>query len=408
MTEVIGNQSELVFDLVMSNLRSGLEDLAAEDLKFLSDVEVETRLAEITRAEGLLYAERARTLAEAERRKIFALTGHLSVTSWAQDRLHATWGEAAGAVRGARSLEHMPAVREALRNGEISVSDAARLVEAREACPEEFEGVEELLVDAARSLDVRSFHKALAHWRRLAEQDLVAREERERHDRRGLHVSKTGWGMFRVDGMLDAEGGSVLRTALDAATARGARTADDHRTPAQRRADALVEFARQYLDRSDRALAGGERPHLAVVVDLETLEGRSPTAVELDAGGEITAEAARRIACDANVSRVITRGRSAPLDVGRKTPVVAPSLRRALVIRDGGCRFPTCDRPSAWCDAHHVVHWASGGPTRLSNLVLLCRRHHRLVHDGFRLEMVDGRPRFTRPDGELLEERGPP
>src|SRR3954469_15020344 len=132
----------------MSNLRSGLEDLAGQDLKYLSDVEVETRLAEISRAEGVLFAERARTLAEAERRKVFALTGHLSVTSWVQDRLRSTWGEAARAVSAARSLEQMPAVREALLLGEISASDAARLVEARETSPGEFDAVEELLVDA--------------------------------------------------------------------------------------------------------------------------------------------------------------------------------------------------------------------------------------------------------------------
>jgi hypothetical protein len=214
--------------------------------------------------------------------------------------------------------------------------------------------------------------------------------------------------MFRLDGTLDGEGGLLLQTALDAECSRGARSPDDRRTPAQRRADALVELARRYLDSSDRAVVGGERPHVTVVLDLETLQGRSAVAVALEGGAEISPASARRIACDASITRVITSGRSEPLDVGRKTPVVPASLRRALTVRDGGCRFPTCDRPSGWCDAHHVVHWADGGATGLSNLVLLCRRHHRAVHDGFRLEMVDGRPRFTRPDGELLEERGPP
>src|SRR4029079_1047458 len=112
--------------------------------------------------------ERSRTLEEAERRKIFALTGHLSVSAWAQDRLHCTWGEATRAVSAARSLEHMPAVRGALYDGEISASDGARLVEARATSPEEFSDVEELLVDSARRLDVRSFHRAVAHWRALA------------------------------------------------------------------------------------------------------------------------------------------------------------------------------------------------------------------------------------------------
>jgi hypothetical protein len=134
----------------------------------------------------------------------------------------------------------------------------------------------------------------------------------------------------------------------------------------------------------------------------------------LEDTGPISAEAARRLACDASVSRVITSGPSEPLDVGRRTQVVPAGIRRAVVVRDRGCRFPGCDRPQGWSDVHHVVHWAHGGDTAVSNLVLVCRRHHRLVHHRFGLEMADGRPRFFRPDGSALEdgstlvERGPP
>jgi hypothetical protein len=109
--------------------------------------------------------------------------------------------------------------------------------------------------------------------------------------------------------------------------------------------------------------------------------------------------------------RVVLSGRSEPLDVGRRTKVVPPSLRRAVIVRDRTCRFPGCDRPHTWCDAHHVVHWADGGPTGLPNLLLLCRPHHRLIHrpGGFRAEMHEGRPVFRRPDGSmLLEDRAPP
>lgn len=118
---------------------------------------------------------------------------------------------------------------------------------------------------------------------------------------------------------------------------------------------------------------------------------------------------ARRIACDASVLRVVLSGRSEPLDVGRKTLVVSPAMRRAVVVRDRRCRFPGCDRPHPWCDAHHVRHWADGGETSVGNLLLLCRRHHRSVHGGgFGLELLDGRPVFRRPDGSVLEDRAPP
>jgi hypothetical protein len=107
---------------------------------------------------------------------------------------------------------------------------------------------------------------------------------------------------------------------------------------------------------------------------------------------------------------VLTTGRSEPLDVGRRTAIVSAVTRRALVVRDGHCTFPGCDRPEEWCDAHHVKHWADGGPTALSNLILLCRQHHRSIHEngGFRVEMADGRPRFYRADGTILEDRTPP
>jgi hypothetical protein len=102
----------------------------------------------------------------------------------------------------------------------------------------------------------------------------------------------------------------------------------------------------------------------------------------LEWGGFITEEAVRRLLCDCKISRVITDGKSEPLDVGRATRTIPAALRRALVVRDRGCTFPGCDRPAAWCDAHHLVHWTKGGPTCLENCVLLCSAHHRMVHDG--------------------------
>ncbi|MGZ8512739.1 MAG: HNH endonuclease signature motif containing protein [Candidatus Limnocylindria bacterium] len=103
-------------------------------------------------------------------------------------------------------------------------------------------------------------------------------------------------------------------------------------------------------------------------------------------------------------------GASQPLDVGRRTPVVSPAMRRAVITRDRRCRFPGCDRPHTWCDAHHIHHWAHGGPTSVANLVLLCRHHHRSIHrrDGFRVAVEDGVPVFRRSDGTVLEDRAPP
>jgi hypothetical protein len=214
----------------------------------------------------------------------------------------------------------------------------------------------------------------------------------------------------RIDGSLDPESGQTVMVALRAVQDAWARDGvADPRSAPQRRADALAELCRTWLDRSDRPQVAGERPHVVVTVDLETLERRAGRRSELADTGPITAETARRLACDSGVSRVLTTGASEPLDVGRRTPVVPAGLRRALVIRDGGCRFPGCGRPQAWSVAHYVRHWADGGTTALSNLVLLCRPHHRAVHEDFGVEMSHGRPVFSRRDGSRLgEDRAPP
>jgi hypothetical protein len=190
-------------------------------------------------------------------------------------------------------------------------------------------------------------------------------------------------------------------------TASG-RDAGDRRTTPQRRADALGEICHQWMDGANRPSIAGERPHLTVTLDLETLERRAGRRCELDDAGRLSAEDARRIACDASVNRIITAAESGPVEVGRRSPVVPAALRRALVVRDAGCRFPGCDRPPGWCDAHHVVHWADGGATALDNLVLLCRPHHRMVHQRFGLRLERGQPVFTRADGAVLPDRSPP
>jgi 5-methylcytosine-specific restriction protein A len=157
---------------------------------------------------------------------------------------------------------------------------------------------------------------------------------------------------------------------------------------------------------------GGERPHVTVTVSAEALRDLEGSA-ELDHAGPVPVEVARRIACDASIVRAVMAGPSEPLDLGRRTPLVSAAQRRAVILRDRHCRFPGCDRPPAWDDVHHIVHWPDGGRTDLCNLILLCRRHHRLCHarGGFGLAVEDGRPVFRRPDGSVLEdrmERAPP
>jgi hypothetical protein len=121
-------------------------------------------------------------------------------------------------------------------------------------------------------------------------------------------------------------------------------------------------------------------------------------------GQPIPVGEARRIACDAGIVPVVMGGDGEVLDIGRTSRVVPVGMRRALNLRDGGCRFAGCDRPAAWCDAHHIRHWADGGDTNLPNLILLCAYHHTLIHGGWRLVGdPGGTVWFHRPDGTQLD-----
>jgi len=386
--------------------------LRAEILSDLPDARLEDDFAELHRTVELLEAERLRRLAEIERRGLFQRDGHLSAASWLAERFKVAWGAAKENVRVARALDEMPVARRALDDGELSMSAARVLVSARHADPAAFERSEATLVEAARIHSMHDLKRVAGFWREEVEREQALGGEEKLRARRRLQIAATFLGMVRVDGDLDPETGETLMTALSAvldAESRSRAEADE-RTPDQRRADALGEICRQWLDLADRPKVAGERPHVTVTLDAAALGGGEGGA-ELDHSGAVAVEAARRLACDASLLRVVMAGRSEPLDVGRRTPVVPPSMRRAVIVRDRHCRFPGCDRPHTWCDAHHVVHWADGGPTALPNLLLLCRPHHRLIHrpGGFSLELLDGRPVFRRRDGSVLEEeRAPP
>ncbi|MDP9233811.1 MAG: HNH endonuclease [Actinomycetota bacterium] len=395
----------------MSQLRSAIEELRSEVLSELPDARIEEDFSELQRAAELLEIERLRRLAEIDRRGLYERDGHLSAASWLAKTHKLAWGTAREQVRIGRALEEMPLTRRALDDGELSMSAARLLVGAREVDPDAFKRSEPELVEAARIHSIQDLGRVTSFWQQRVEQERSLDGEERLRARRRLHASVSFLGMVRVDGDLDPETGETLLTALGAVLDSEARSRekDDHRSPAQRRADALGEICRQWLDSADRASVGGERPHVTVTVDAHALAGDGCSA-ELDHVGPVNPETAKRVSCDGSLMRVVMSGRSEPLDVGRRTAVIPPSMRRAVIVRDRHCRFPGCDRPHTWCDTHHVVHWADGGPTALANLLLMCRRHHRMVHrpGGFRLELLDGRAVFRRADGTLLVDRWPP
>ena len=187
-------------------------------------------------------------------------------------------------------------------------------------------------------------------------------------------------GMAEYRLRLDPEGQAVLEAILGplAAPQPSTVTGSDLRTSDQRRADALVEVCRR------AAAAGGSAPttpKAAVVVTMDWTDLQERTGAGTTLSGDLLApETVRRMACDAAIIPAVLGGRSELLDLGRTVRLATPKLFLALCLRDRGCTFPGCTRPPGWCDAHHGVHWCDGGPTDLSNMALLCPRHHTIVH----------------------------
>jgi len=215
-----------------------------------------------------------------------------------------------------------------------------------------------------------------------------------------LGSRNTTTGLTGFKGFLDDLGVEVLSKAIDglAAPRPASDGTVDPRPAKVRRGHALVEVLRRFLDVGFAPTQGGERPHVTVTMDLEALRGQLGTAV-LDHGGPITAAQARMLACDAMIIPAVLGSGSQVLDMGTAVRLFPSTIRRAITLRDRGCTFPGCDRPATWCDAHHVIHWAHGGPTSYGNGVLVCAYHHPLLHQGdWEIRFAaDGIPEYLPP-----------
>lgn len=323
--------------------------------------------------------------------------GAKSPSQWHRDRRNLSGGQAASQVDTAHGLADLPRTAAGLAAGTVSTAQAMAATRTRQGLTDDQLGeLDELVAETAPAATDRQLRDAVVDFTHRIAPDAVAERERQAFDRRGVRLGRASDGGWWIDGRLDVLGGETLATALSTLTTP--RGEDDDRTAEQRRADALADLADRALRAGDLPAEGGLRPHVAVTADLATLEGRAGApAGRLDHAGPISGDTVRQVACDAGVHRVVTDGPSEVLDVGRATRTVSRAQRRALIARDRGC--VGCNAPPGWTEAHHIWHWADGGPTDLDNLALLCRSchtgvHHRewrIVRDG------DNRPRVRRP-----------
>lgn len=359
-----------------SQLETPVDQLAGEDLDAVFDDELGVSVAEIHDTIERLSAERARRIAEADRRELHRSFGHPSTASWLAERCRLSWRHARGMVAMAGALSEIPLTAASYSGGEIDSVRVRHLVAAHNAHPDTYARDEALLLDVASTLTPHELRRAIEYWRQNLDHAAALGDTHRMHSLRRLHVSLTFAGMARIDGNADPESATIIDAALRSITEPWAK-AGNERSPAQRRLDAFVDICRAHLDHGDTPVIGGERPHISVIVDWRTLAGTVGTVGELDDGTVLHPETIRRLACDAVVTRIVTGPDSQPLDVGRATRAIP----RALVARDRGCTWKGCDRPASWCDAHHIIHWADGGVTAIYNLILLCRYHHRWVHE---------------------------
>jgi hypothetical protein len=306
---------------------------------------------------------------------------------------------AAATTARARKLAHLPITAGAWRDGVLSTGQVEAIAGNLNADTLGlFAEHEAALVPTLVDLPVGDVATAMGAWSDCATVHRDPKPEAPHH----LHLSRTLAGRWRLDATLGAETGELLATAL-----RIAQAADvDHepaRSAATRPADALGDVCRFFLDHQRTRRAGRHRPHINLVLDIERFRVLSGAGARTVDGTSLDRTTVERLLCDAALHRVLTRGRSAVLDYGIATRTIPAPLFNALVVRDQRCRFPGCDRPAAWCEGHHVSPWLFGGPTQLSNLVLLCSRHHHLLHKpGWHAKLVpDATLEVTDPLGRV-------
>ena len=301
--------------------------------------------------------------------------------AWLRNACNMTGAAARDRVEIGRTIGDLPAVELAFRAGAIGVGHAAVIARSvEEVGLEAVRDSEATLVEAAMAMDAGRLRIVTRHLRYCVDPDGALQDDRREHARRWLQLNTLMDGIVHLDARLDAESGAIVRTAIEALMEPPRQ--GEYVPAAAARADALVEIARRQLQGGQLPTAHGQRPHLTVIAPAETLRGEpgSPAA-DLLGSGPIHPATAQRLACDASITTIFMTADGEMLGASATAPVIPAALRTALVARDRGCRFPGCDRPPEWTDGHHIQHRAHGGRNVLSNLVLLCRQHHRHVHE---------------------------
>ncbi len=410
-----------VVDLIGS-LHAVVEGLVEAEWWRLTGQESADSLEEMESVFRLLEFARSRELADFHARDFAGQHAGLSTGVFLQARLRLSAGEAKARVRTSQELEgsvsisgeivepELPATAAAASEGALSTEHVRVIGEAMKRLPaavgvRERAEAEQFLAEQSREMDPRRVRILARRLHAVLDPDGTLDEDKP--DRRELIFRRDVGGMDYIRGRLDSEASATVQAALGA-LAQPEPAQDgvpDSRSRSRRMADAWVELCGRALADGGLPTVGGEKPQVTVTIALDDLRGkasdqtlRRPGTGTLNTGAPITAEAARRIACDASIIPILLGSASEPLDIGRASRTIPTGIRRAVVARDIGCIHPGCTSPAAWCQTHHVKHWSDGGPTSLNNLVLLSHHHHWIVHhEGWQITFNEGIPHVIPP-----------
>ncbi len=380
---------------------------------------------EITELCGYIAAATHRLLEmirEFDQEELWHLDGICSCAHWLNWKCGIGMNAAREKVRVANALGELPKISASFARGEISYSKVRAMTRVATADNEDY-----LLMIAhhGTAYHVETLVRKYRRAKRL--QDLE--EANKQHDERSLQVFYEHDGSITLQVHLPAEKGALVLKAIElameeekAVEARlSERSADDERAdPAMsgeledehipfdhRRADALTNMAESYLANGPAASSSADRYQVVLHVSAETLTNREGEISHLEDGPRVSAETSRRICCDAGISVLSEDEDGTLLNIGRKSRIIPPAMRRALKARDENCRFPGCTH-KYYIDGHHIKHWSDGGETSLDNLVQLCRHHHRLVHEGgfSCTKNSEGKIEFRNPEGIRIARAG--
>ncbi len=365
-------------DTDTDRLRDVVDGLTATDVGSWPDAAIVDTYIDLRREIDRLECVAARLLVAVEGRGVPYSSGATSVSAWSQWQTGQRAAEAKASFDAGAACERLPLTATAWEHGEISASLARTMCRGlRDGHEDLYVGIEPTLVGFATQRQVRDLDGLIGHYRKCCDQ----LDDREPSDKNGFHLSPV-MDRWIANGNFDALGGQYVKDALDAAI--DMPTEGDERSPAKRRADALVRIARFFLDHEDLPMEGGEAPHVAMTVQLETVLHWLPIPLIPRDPAELAARISdaqrNQLLCDCNLSRIILGPQGHVLDIGREKRTAPRWMRRAVAYRDRGCRFPGCDRNVNRCEVHHVIAWWAGGTTALDNLILLCPFHHHVAH----------------------------